>query len=299
MTNTKELVEKTKQLSVEEKHDSDNERGRALRYNDGKLRYDLVQGDAHRDMVEVLTIGAKKYDARNWENGMSWTTVIASMKRHIAAIERGEDYDPESGLLHAAHVQCNAHFLNAYYYLHPQGDDRPKKFFNVPKIGLDVDEVLADWVSAWMKRWKIKDVPKSWFFDRKIKDRFERMRKDGELDDFYMNLDMLTPPSEIPFEPHCYITSRPVDVKITMAWLDKMGYPTKPVYSVGSGQSKVDVANEVGIEMFVDDSYDNFVQLNNNGIFCYLFDKPHNHRYNVGHLRINSLREIPMFRDNI
>jgi len=297
MSKTTELVEKTKKLIVEEKNNSDNVRGTGLRYNSGKLRYDLVQGDAHKDMIEVLTMGANKYSDRNWENGMNWTTVIASMKRHIAAIERGEDYDPESGLLHVAHVQTNAHFLNAYYYIFPQGDDRPKKFLNVPKIGLDIDEVLADWVGAWMKRWEIKDVPKSWFFDRNIVDRFEEMRETGELDDFYINLEMLTPPSEIPFEPHCYITSRPVGLETTIKWLDKMGYPTKPVYSVGSGKSKVDVARESGIEMFVDDSYDNFKQLNNAGIFCYLFDKPHNHRYDVGHMRIKSLKDIPMFRD--
>jgi hypothetical protein len=144
---TKELVEKTKKV---EKMNS-NKKGNGLRYNTGKLRYDLVQPEAHKDMVSVLTMGAEKYADRNWENGMNWTTVIASMKRHIAAIEAGEDYDQESGMLHAAHVQCNSHFLNAYYHIYPQGDDRPKKWKNMPKIGLDIDEVLADWVSAWRK----------------------------------------------------------------------------------------------------------------------------------------------------
>ena len=39
--------------------------GTGLRFNQGKLRYDLVEPRAHRDMVEVLTDGAAKYFARN------------------------------------------------------------------------------------------------------------------------------------------------------------------------------------------------------------------------------------------
>ena len=123
-------------------------KGKGLRFNHGKLRYDLVEPREHRDMVEVLTDGAKKYFDRNWENGLSWTSVIASLKRHLAAIERGEDYDPESGRLHIAHAACNVHFLNTFYYTFPQGDDRPKRFLNLPKIGLDIDGVLADFTKS-------------------------------------------------------------------------------------------------------------------------------------------------------
>ena len=67
--------------------------GTGMRFNQGKLRYDLVEPRAHRDMVDVLTYGAEKYYDRNWENGLSWTSVLASLKRHIAAFEAGEDFD--------------------------------------------------------------------------------------------------------------------------------------------------------------------------------------------------------------
>ena len=85
-------------------------KGEGMRFNEGKLRYDLVEPRAFRDFVEVLTDGANKYHDRNWENGFSWTSVIASLKRHIAAVEQGEDYDQESGRLHIAHAACNIHF---------------------------------------------------------------------------------------------------------------------------------------------------------------------------------------------
>lgn len=287
-------------INAEEKNDvinsSKKTMGGGLRYNKGKLRYDLVQTEAHRDMVKVLTMGAEKYADRNWELGMKWSVVLQSLKRHLEAFERGEDFDKESGELHIAHLACNAHFLNAYYYLYPQGDDRPKKWLNLPKIGLDIDEVLCDWVNAWRVRFNIKNVPNSWFFDREIKKRFEEMKNSGELDIFYSNLNPLISGEELPFVPHCYITSRPVSTEVTTAWLDKHGFPARPVYTVGVNQTKVEVAKEVGIDVFVDDSWDNFVDLNNSGITCYLYDTPHNRVADVGHLRIKSLNDLPFLK---
>lgn len=39
-------------------------------------------------------------------------------------------------------------------------------------------------------------------------------------------------------------------------------------------------------------NYKNFVELNNAGICCYLYDAPHNRRYNVGHKRLFSLKDL-------
>jgi len=286
-------------------------KGDGMRYNQGKLRYDLVHPQAHADMVDVLTYGATKYADRNWENGFSWTSVIASAKRHLAAIEAGEDYDTDpncqgcidgncknhSGRLHVANLACNVHFLNAFYYLFPQGDDRPRKFLKIPKIGLDIDGILADFTGSWHSLYpEISDAPNSFYLDRKIKQRFIDMEKDGSLNDFYMNIQPLLKPEDLPFEPHCYITSRPVSQELTEDWLDMYGFPCKRVFSVGLRTSKVDACKEAGVEIFVDDSYDNFVELNNAGIFTYLYSAPWNLRYNVGHMRLNSLKEIPVLK---
>jgi len=270
-----------------------NNKKEGLRFNEGKLRYDLVHPQAIKGLVEVLTKGAEKYAPRNWELGMSWSKVIASLKRHLAAIEMGEDFDPEDGKLHIDHLQCNAHFLSAYYHIYPQGDDRQHTYLNYPKIGLDIDEVCADFLSSWCEYWKI-NVPDSWFFDRNIMSKFKQMEMEGVLDDFYLNLKPLVNPNEMPFEPHCYVTSRPVKTEISEQWLDKTGFPQRPVYTVEVGHSKVDIIKESGIEIFVDDRFDNFVELNKAGICCYLFDAPHNRRYDVGYKRIKSLKELPI-----
>ena len=272
-------------------------KGKGLRFNQGKLRYDLVEPRAHRDMVEVLTDGANKYFDRNWENGLSWTSVLASLKRHIAAIERGEDHDPESGRLHIAHAACNVHFLNTFYYTFPQGDDRPKRFLSQSAIGLDIDGVLADFTGAWHKLHpEIDKEPKAWGFDRNIMKRFEEMKKNGTLEDYYLNIKPLIKPEELPFEPKCYVTARPVDTKISEQWIDNNGFPRKKVITVPTSTSKVDAIKNAGIEIFIDDSYDNFIELNNAGIFTYLYTASWNIKYDVGHMTLNSLKDLPLLQ---
>jgi hypothetical protein len=46
--------------------------------------------------------------------------------RHLEAIRLGEDIDAESGLLHAAHLQCNAAMLTEYYFTKQDFDNRKK-----------------------------------------------------------------------------------------------------------------------------------------------------------------------------
>ena len=271
--------------------DTELKKGEGLRFNSNKTRYDLLPTFAQEQYAGVLTVGANKYPERNWEKGMSWNTVIASMERHVAALKRGEDNDPETGLLHTAHIMCNSAFLTEYYRIYPEGDDRPHKYLSAPKIMLDIDEVICDWVGGWTDKFNL-EVPKAWFFDRDIMEKFEILKKAGEIDDFYLGLQPKISPDELPFEPWCYVTSRPVDTKVTEKWLDMHGFPARPVYTVDVNHTKVEILKEAGGEIFVDDRYDNFVQINNAGICCYLMDAPHNQRYDVGHKRIFNVSDI-------
>lgn len=265
-----------------------SDKGTGMRFNTGKTRHDLVPAFAQEQYARVLTKGAEKYAERNWENGMAWSKVISSLKRHIAAIESGEDYDKESGLLHSAHVMCNAAFLTQYYKIFPQGDDRPHKYLSTPKIGLDIDEVLADWVGHWTK-YHGQEIPETWNFDRDIASKFESLKDNKE---FWLSIPTKINPSEIGFEPHCYITARNIPTEWTQEWLDKNGFPQMPVYSVGHGESKVDVAKKSGIDIFIDDRFENFVELNKAGVCCFLLDAPHNKRYEVGYKRIQHINDV-------
>lgn len=264
-----------------------------VKYDQNKLRFDLVPPFAFENFVKVLGMGARKYSDRNWEKGMDWSRLIASLKRHIHAFETGEDYDPESGLLHMAHVATNAMFLLEFYEIFPQGDDRVLPYKRHPRVGLDIDEVLADFIGGYTEKYGLENA-ESWNFDPKIKERLEELKNNKE---FWMNLKIKTPPSELPFEPVCYITSRPCPVEWTVEWLHKNGFPNVPVHSIYN-QSKVEIAKSQGIDWFVDDRYQNFVELTEAGVCCFLFDAPHNQRYHVGHKRIKSLQDLPIFRSS-
>lgn len=267
------------------------EKEQGLRFNSGKIRYDLLEPFAIEQLAKVFTKGAEKYAPNNWLKGLPWTDVTASLKRHLAEFEKGIDIDEETKLLHMAHVAWNALAIVSYYKHCPQFDNRRHNYLNVPKIGLDIDEVLCNWVDGWTEKFDLHK-PTSWFFDYKIVERFADLKEKGELDEFYLGLNPLITPEEIPFEPHCYVTSRPVDTEITIKWLEKHKFQTRPVITVPVGTSKVEAIKAAGIEIFVDDRFENFVELNNAGICTYLYDSPHNQRYDVGYKRIYSLKEL-------
>ena len=81
------------------------------------------------EISEVLNNGLKKYDARNWEKGMSWVTCYVSAQRHLDKMNKlgSKAIDDESKLKHIAHVACNIMFLLVYSTRFPELDDRPKQ----------------------------------------------------------------------------------------------------------------------------------------------------------------------------
>lgn len=158
------------------------------------------------------------------------------------------------------------------------------------KIGLDIDGVLADFNMAWHILYPDVDPrPTMWCFDDRIDERFDKMEKENTLDDFYLNIGRLIEPEDILIEIDCYITSRPVSSEVSQMWLKKNGFPEKPVFSVGLENSKVGVAKKCKLDFFVDDKFENFVELNENGITTYLFDASWNRKYDVGHQRVYDL----------
>jgi hypothetical protein len=96
----------------------------ALRYNQGKLQWSLVDFKSLEGLVQVLEMGAKKYDKHNWKKGMPITQVSESLMRHLFAFLNGENTDSESGLSHISHVLCNAMFIEYILREKPEFDDR-------------------------------------------------------------------------------------------------------------------------------------------------------------------------------
>ena len=102
----------------------ERDKQQALRYNQGKLQWSLIDFKSLEGLVKVLEMGAKKYDKHNWKKGMPITQVSESLMRHLFAFLNGEDTDSESGLSHISHVMCNAMFIEYIMREKPEFDDR-------------------------------------------------------------------------------------------------------------------------------------------------------------------------------
>lgn len=94
------------------------------RYNQGKIQWGLVPQKSLIPMVRVLEFGARKYSPWNWAKGLPTVEICESLKRHLDAFLAGEDNDPESGLSHIGHIQCNALFLSYMMENKPELDNR-------------------------------------------------------------------------------------------------------------------------------------------------------------------------------
>lgn len=91
-----------------------------------KTRLELISSEALLQLGQVLTFGARKYDAHNWRQGIAWSRIVGAILRHISAFNAGEDKDPETGLSHIAHAMCECMFLLEYEQTHRELDDRYK-----------------------------------------------------------------------------------------------------------------------------------------------------------------------------
>lgn len=84
------------------------------KYDQGKPAIGLIAPEMLFGTGAVLEYGARKYAARNWEQGISFTRVFGGIMRHLWAWWGGEQHDPETGFSHLHHASCGLMFLIAY-----------------------------------------------------------------------------------------------------------------------------------------------------------------------------------------
>jgi hypothetical protein len=83
-----------------------------VKYDEDKPDYSLLPANALNDLVKVLTYGAQKYDRENWRKVPDMNNrYFAAAMRHMWAMRRGELFDPETGIHHAAHAMCSIAFI--------------------------------------------------------------------------------------------------------------------------------------------------------------------------------------------
>lgn len=88
-----------------------------LKDDQDKVKMELVPLSTVENIGRILTFGAKKYGENKWQ-GLDnyWNRYKGALLRHLAAIDKGELIDSESGLPHIDHVLCNAMFLSWGYH---------------------------------------------------------------------------------------------------------------------------------------------------------------------------------------
>lgn len=83
-----------------------------LKYDQDKIRMDLLPLPVLEEIAKVLTFGALKYKDNSWQKiKNAKQRYKGALLRHLTAIDKGEKIDRESNLLHMSHVACNAIFL--------------------------------------------------------------------------------------------------------------------------------------------------------------------------------------------
>ena len=83
------------------------------KFDGGKLDYTLLPFNALEDVVKVLGFGMVKYGRDNWQM-VERQRYIAAAFRHLVEIAKGNKFDDESGMSHAAHLTCCSLFLGEH-----------------------------------------------------------------------------------------------------------------------------------------------------------------------------------------
>lgn len=148
---------------------------------------------------------------------------------------------------------------------------------NKLNVGLDVDEVLALWSTPFFERFTPKNDADITRICNKI------LARDRN---FWLNLPVIRYPEG--FEPKLYCTKRSCLKSYTKDWLNKHGFPHKPVYQVLCQTDNKARYIKGRIDVFVDDSINNVIQMNMSGVPTLLMDTPYNQSFGPI-LRIYSL----------
>lgn len=86
------------------------------KYDGGKIRPSLVPPEIIEQIARVREYGVKKYnDPESWRKVEPQRYWDAVLRHTLAAWDDWQATDPESGLLHIAHIACNLAFLMALY----------------------------------------------------------------------------------------------------------------------------------------------------------------------------------------
>ena len=146
------------------------------------------------------------------------------------------------------------------------------------RISLDIDGVLADFETAYLKRFK--QWPNyDWAITRNVANILIHER------DFWLNLPVL---NKIEFTPRMFCSARVNPKRWTKQYLRDHDFPEAPLFQVPGYKLSKAKALKGRCDVHIEDSIKNFLDLNTKGIPCLLYNTKANE--NLGPIgRIYSL----------
>lgn len=138
----------------------------AMRFTEGKLRFDLLPIEPLIELARVYDSGALKYEDNNWRKGMPWGKVIRPIFSHLFKWLMGQKIDKETGCHHLMMVCWNCFTLFVYELRRLGIDDRAS-------IGFPIDENF-NWIDNHLGTGlSIEDK-------RVLKENYKKQRENGK-----------------------------------------------------------------------------------------------------------------------
>lgn len=133
------------------------------------------------------------------------------------------------------------------------------------RVGLDIDGVIADFSMGYKNRFG-KFPKKDWCITRNVHNILIKEKE------FWLSLPVIRTPN---FVPRLFCSARVNNRRWTKKYLLDLGL-TSPLYQVAGYSLSKYPTLKGKVDVFIDDSLKNFIDLNLNGIPCLLMDSVEN-----------------------
>ena len=150
------------------------------------------------------------------------------------------------------------------------------------KIGLDLDDTVNSWYPEYLKMF---GAPKNNYeITKNVHNKLKNNKK------FWLNLPIINRPN---FDVTLYCTKRIIPKQWCRQFLIENNLPIAPIYQVFCQSSPKSTRIKGRIDVFIDDSISNFIEMNLHGVPCLLMDTPNNQDWGpVGRIYSLDINEI-------
>lgn len=208
-------------------------------------RFDLIPAKAMSGIAKVFGQGVEQnYPQEGWKQ-CDIKYLLNQLKSKLNDFEDMVDKDKD-GLYNIDKVAAYAMMIHDVLATNPHMDNRFDQISSVPRVALDVDDVVADFLGGYAEKTGDTMNP-YWAANYDIAEKLKTLADD---EDFWVNLKVKHRPA---FEPACYISSRGIPVEFTKKFIQKAGLPCAPVHHVPWNESKVEILKKERIDILVDD----------------------------------------------